>query len=331
MSTKHQSLVGWLQVALLVAIGVVFIFAGTTDVLAHPGRTDSSGGHTCRTNCPSWGRSYGEYHTHGSTQTPRYNTHNNTPPPVENTNPAGSVNQPSQPQPSASTTEVEANPQTTSTTTNQDQPADDSQATITNDQPADENVSPTIDQQPDHPVGSLRIEAFGPMLVATAPASAKQPLQWSWVHHEDLAMGQGPDCDRTHPLYSSHLKPRQLSGLTNQIKITDWPGPHYCFLAVDAGGVEYFGGYSVITPPTEPQAPASTAQTPPTQTPTTPTNQPSSPPPADDWSDDAEPVEEKNTGLILFLLSTPAILLVLVVIISIIIGARKKPITDRKN
>ncbi len=32
--------------------------------LAHPGRTDSSGGHTCRTNCPSWGLSYGEYHYH---------------------------------------------------------------------------------------------------------------------------------------------------------------------------------------------------------------------------------------------------------------------------
>src|SRR5688572_17052615 len=30
-----------------------------------PGRTDSSGGHTCRTNCESWGLGYGEYHTHG--------------------------------------------------------------------------------------------------------------------------------------------------------------------------------------------------------------------------------------------------------------------------
>lgn len=32
---------------------------------AHPGRTDSSGGHTCRTNCESWGLEYGEYHSHG--------------------------------------------------------------------------------------------------------------------------------------------------------------------------------------------------------------------------------------------------------------------------
>jgi len=31
---------------------------------AHPGRTDSSGGHTCRTNCESWGLEYGEYHYH---------------------------------------------------------------------------------------------------------------------------------------------------------------------------------------------------------------------------------------------------------------------------
>ena len=34
-------------------------------VYAHPGRTDSSGGHTCRTNCESWGLGYGEYHSHG--------------------------------------------------------------------------------------------------------------------------------------------------------------------------------------------------------------------------------------------------------------------------
>lgn len=36
----------------------------------HPGRTDSSGGHTCRTNCPDWGLSYGEYHYHGYTPDP---------------------------------------------------------------------------------------------------------------------------------------------------------------------------------------------------------------------------------------------------------------------
>ncbi|MEK4853915.1 MBL fold metallo-hydrolase [Paenibacillus sp. FSL H7-0756] len=31
---------------------------------AHPGRTDSSGGHTCRTNCAKWGLKNGEYHYH---------------------------------------------------------------------------------------------------------------------------------------------------------------------------------------------------------------------------------------------------------------------------
>lgn len=33
----------------------------------HPGRTDSSGCHTCRTNCPSWGLAYGQYHCHRGT------------------------------------------------------------------------------------------------------------------------------------------------------------------------------------------------------------------------------------------------------------------------
>lgn len=33
-------------------------------VYAHPGRTDTYGCHTCRTNCSSWGLSTGEYHCH---------------------------------------------------------------------------------------------------------------------------------------------------------------------------------------------------------------------------------------------------------------------------
>jgi hypothetical protein len=33
---------------------------------AHPGNTDSSGCHTCRTNCSDWGLSYGEYHCHNA-------------------------------------------------------------------------------------------------------------------------------------------------------------------------------------------------------------------------------------------------------------------------
>ena len=45
----------------IIIIGGIFGFNLT---FAHPGRTDSSGCHTCRTNCPQWGLSYGEYHCH---------------------------------------------------------------------------------------------------------------------------------------------------------------------------------------------------------------------------------------------------------------------------
>ncbi|UQZ36941.1 YHYH domain-containing protein [Paenibacillus sp. PK3_47] len=41
---------------------------------AHPGRTDSNGGHTCKTNCSKWGLEYGEYHYHnggGSSSSPK--------------------------------------------------------------------------------------------------------------------------------------------------------------------------------------------------------------------------------------------------------------------
>jgi competence protein ComEC len=37
----------------------------TQPVLAHPGRTDSNGGHYCRTNCEKWGEVEGEWHSHG--------------------------------------------------------------------------------------------------------------------------------------------------------------------------------------------------------------------------------------------------------------------------
>jgi hypothetical protein len=44
---------------------VLLFFFTVGNVEAHPGRTDASGGHTCRTNCENWGLSYGEYHYHG--------------------------------------------------------------------------------------------------------------------------------------------------------------------------------------------------------------------------------------------------------------------------
>lgn len=48
----------------------VFLFSIET-TYAHPGRTDSSGCHTCRTNCSSWGLSTGEYHCHNAKALPQ--------------------------------------------------------------------------------------------------------------------------------------------------------------------------------------------------------------------------------------------------------------------
>ncbi|MBL6761111.1 MAG: YHYH domain-containing protein [PS1 clade bacterium] len=42
---------------------IALLFA--TPALAHSGRTDSSGGHKCYTNCSDYSLSYGEYHYHG--------------------------------------------------------------------------------------------------------------------------------------------------------------------------------------------------------------------------------------------------------------------------
>lgn len=50
-----------------IAVSTACIVAMTTFSsisIAHPGRTDSNGGHTCRTNCEKWGLEYGEYHYH---------------------------------------------------------------------------------------------------------------------------------------------------------------------------------------------------------------------------------------------------------------------------
>ena len=55
-------------ILLVVALSVSF---GPTAALAHPGRPDSSGCHPCRTNCPNWGLSYGEYHCHRSKGVPQ--------------------------------------------------------------------------------------------------------------------------------------------------------------------------------------------------------------------------------------------------------------------
>ncbi|WP_438347022.1 copper amine oxidase N-terminal domain-containing protein [Paenibacillus sp. FA6] len=45
------------------SLAFILLLSSAT-VSAHPGRTDSSGGHYCRTNCAKWGLKTGEYHYH---------------------------------------------------------------------------------------------------------------------------------------------------------------------------------------------------------------------------------------------------------------------------
>lgn len=57
-------LIIYMKKSLLIALFCFSFFPLVS--FAHPGRTDSSGCHTCRTNCPNWGLSSGEYHCHNS-------------------------------------------------------------------------------------------------------------------------------------------------------------------------------------------------------------------------------------------------------------------------
>lgn len=70
-------------------LAAIILLAGCVLVpsaaVAHPGNTDSSGCHTCRTNCPRWGLDYGEYHCHGggsSYSAPSYSAPSYVPPPT---------------------------------------------------------------------------------------------------------------------------------------------------------------------------------------------------------------------------------------------------------
>ncbi|OGY45316.1 MAG: hypothetical protein A2729_00570 [Candidatus Buchananbacteria bacterium RIFCSPHIGHO2_01_FULL_39_14] len=55
----------------LINIALFIILFWPLASLAHPGRTDSYGCHTCRTNCASWGLSTGEYHCHNAKALPQ--------------------------------------------------------------------------------------------------------------------------------------------------------------------------------------------------------------------------------------------------------------------
>ena len=57
--------------SLSLIFAVSFFIATTAVASAHPGRTDSYGCHTCRTNCPSWGLPRGEYHCHKAKALPQ--------------------------------------------------------------------------------------------------------------------------------------------------------------------------------------------------------------------------------------------------------------------
>lgn len=55
----------------LILLIFIFLILSAGIIYAHSGRTDSYGCHTCRTNCPSWGLSYGEYHCHRAKTLPQ--------------------------------------------------------------------------------------------------------------------------------------------------------------------------------------------------------------------------------------------------------------------
>ena len=55
----------------VIACALVIFFGVPVAVEAHPGRTDAYGCHTCRTNCPNWGLSSGEYHCHNAKTLPQ--------------------------------------------------------------------------------------------------------------------------------------------------------------------------------------------------------------------------------------------------------------------
>ena len=59
--------IGYLSMISVLACCFLFLLPYTAS--AHPGRTDSNGGHTCRTNCAKWGLKNGEYHYHNGGST----------------------------------------------------------------------------------------------------------------------------------------------------------------------------------------------------------------------------------------------------------------------
>ncbi len=53
------------KVLFVVTFFILFFASLTNSAFAHPGNVASDGCHYCRTNCASWGYTYGTRHTHG--------------------------------------------------------------------------------------------------------------------------------------------------------------------------------------------------------------------------------------------------------------------------
>lgn len=73
------------SVYVLVSLSCCFMLFLPSVSDAHPGRTDSNGGHTCRTNCEKWGLEYGEYHYHNDGDTSNSGSSNNSDTDTNNT------------------------------------------------------------------------------------------------------------------------------------------------------------------------------------------------------------------------------------------------------
>ena len=71
MNFHRKQIYQRLGVALLLFCS--FLLINPASVSAHFGNTDSSGGHTCRTNCSKYGLEYGEYHTHDAKESEGFN------------------------------------------------------------------------------------------------------------------------------------------------------------------------------------------------------------------------------------------------------------------
>lgn len=68
--TKPKLLI--LRILVLAALSLCFSSPQIANAItSHSGGTDSSGCHTCRTNCPKYGLYYGQYHCHNPKSTTR--------------------------------------------------------------------------------------------------------------------------------------------------------------------------------------------------------------------------------------------------------------------